>query len=186
MILIRHPYRPNTLVDSNYDMQSYIEEKFGDYAVILNYLGATEQVLKAKITKRQTRTIEANGKIKSKAKFSLKGAFKRLTTDRFEVCYSLIINSKGGVNYEGAKKYAQEVGLENDPFVKMVLGLQEKPVKSLRADKVISKDYTDIFDAAATLQLMDGVFKLDGDFCKKVSSKEEISICQDLKFSKIG
>lgn len=185
-VLMRHPYRPNTLVDSNYDQLSYIQEKFSDYAVILNYLGATKQDLKAKITKHQTRIIEAKGKISSKAKFSLKGAFKRLTRDKFEVCYSLNIGATSGMKYKAAVDYAQQVGLLSDPFIRMVLEMQkEKPVDTIRTDLVISKDFSDIMDATATLQVMGDAFKLDGDFRKRVSSKDEISICQDLRFKEV-
>ncbi len=183
-VLMRHPYRPNTLVDSNYTLMAFIQEKFCDYAVILNFLGATNQELDAKITKRQTREISAKGKIKCKTKFSLKGSFNRKTKEKSEVCFKMTIGGKEGRKCDAAEKYAKEVGLADDPFVRMVLTMQkQKPVKKIKVDIVVSKEFEDLIDAAATLSVMGSAFNLEGDFKKKVSTRDEISICQDLTFS---
>ncbi len=182
-ILMRHPYLPDTLIDMNLDNVQYLQEKFGEYAVILNYLGAKDQTLKAKITKLETRSIEADGKIKLKGKGSLKGTFKRFTKDRFEVKYSKHITSSQDLDYEKAEAHAKEVGLINDPFVREILALRkDHPIDKYEADVVISKDYNDIIDAAASLQVMAGAFGLDGSFHKAVSTREQISISQDLSF----
>ena len=182
-ILMRHPYLPHTIIDINMESGQYIQEKFGHYAVILNYLGATKQELKAKITKRETRHITANGKIKCKGKFSLKGSFSRLTKERYEVTSHLEIEGTSDIQYNKALDYAMQKGLVNDPFVKQLLDLQkDKPIKSYFFSVVFSKDYNDIMDAAATLSVMGGVFGLDGNFHKTVRSREEYSIVQNLKF----
>lgn len=183
-ILMRHPYRPDTLIDMDLDISHYLQEKFGDYAVILNYLGAKDQTLKGKITTRETRKLDANGKLNFKGKGSLKGTFKRFTSDRYEVKYSKHITASGGCNYEKAKKYAEKEGLLNDPFVREILELRkDQPIDTYEADVIISKDYSDIIDAAANLQIMSGAFSLGGNFKKDVSTREQISISQNLSFS---
>lgn len=183
VILIRHPYKPKTLVDMDYDQLLYLQEKFGDYAIILNYLGVTTQELKAKITKYQTREIDADGKMKVKTKFSLKGSFHRLTRDKYEIQFSKSISGTGKRDFELAKTYAETVGLASDPFIKEILNLREhNPVPSYFCDVVISKDYNDIFDAAATLSVLGGTFNLDGTFSRKVENRNQISISQKLYF----
>lgn len=182
-ILMRHPYHPKELIDINFDNALYIQEKFGDYAVILNYLGAKDQTLFAKITKRETRTVKADGKIRCKGKFSLKGTFKRFTKEHYEVKFSKHITGTDECLYEKAAEKARELGLINDPFVKEILALRkDKPISTYNCDVVISKDYNDIIDAAANLSVMAGTFGLDGTFQKRIARKEQISISQKLIF----
>lgn len=182
-ILIRHPYRPRTIIDANMDGTQYIQEKFSDYAAVLNYLGATKQELKAQLTKLETRQISANGIIKSKGKFSIKGLFKRLKKESCEIKYTEEIRGTSIREYQKAYDYAEQNGLANDPFVKKILALQkDKPIMSCKCSLVFSKDYTDIMDAAATLSVLSEKFGLDGNFKKVMRSREEYSINQDLTF----
>ena len=182
-LLMRHPYRPNTLIDLSLDNLQYLQEKFGEYAIILNYLGARDQNLKAKITKLETRVIDANGKIQLKGKGSLKGVFKRFTEERFEVKYSKHITASQDCDYEKAEEYAKTVGLINDSFVREILALRkDHPIDTFDTDVVISKDYNDIIDVAASLQIMAASFGLNGNFHKAVSVREQISISQKLCF----
>lgn len=187
IVLMRHPYLPNTLVDVNYDELQYLQCKFADYAVILNYLGATKQDLQAKIRRHEKREISADGKMKVKGKVSIKGMYKRFTDDKYEVKFTKTIAGTGVRDFERAKAYAIKVGLENDPFVREMLNLREhNPVTDYSCDIIISKDYNDILDAAASLSVMGGAFSMDGDFEKKVSSRNQICICQVLKFEETG
>lgn len=181
-LLMKHPYHPKSLINVSFDSVQYLQEKFGDYSVILNYLGATTQELNAQITKWESRKITADGKVTIKSN-NIKGTFKRLFTTDHKGKISKAIKGNSGRDYQSAVNFAEQQGLSNDPFVKEVLELQKnKPIKSYDCNIVISKDYNDIMDVVASLSVMSGVFKLDGSFKKEIQVREEYSIRQVLKF----
>lgn len=181
-LLMRHPYQPKALIDVNFDSIQYLQEKFGDYAVILNYLGSKTQTLQALITKQEIRKITASGKVTIK-RIKIKSTFNRLFTSANKVKLSKTIEGTKVLDYQKAVDYAEQQGLLNDPFVKEILELRKnKPIKSYRCDLVISKDYNDIMDVVASLAVMPGVFKLSGNFNKEVRVREEYSISQELNF----
>jgi len=183
-ILIKHPYLPSTFIEAGFDYTQYLQEKFGHYAVILNYLGAKTQELKAIIAKREKREVSADGKINYKKMGSLKGWFKRTILNTHEVKFEKSIVGTGRRFYEKAKEYAIAKGLERDPFVQELLCLQkDSPIEEYHCDVTISKDYNDIIDAAASLSVMEGVFTIDGKFKETISTRLQIAISQTLKFN---
>ena len=183
-ILMCHPYHPKTLINYKYGYKEYIEEKFGEYATILNLLGATKQELKAKIEKEEKRKVSADGKIKIKGT-TLKGKFAKSSEEKFKVEHVCSIRGTGRIDYEKAEKYATAVGLVDDPFVKKILALRkDNPICDYNETITISQDYNDIIDAVASLEAISGMLDLDGHFSKEVSVRKIICISQKVVFKR--
>jgi len=182
-ILTVHPYEPQKLVILNTDPIPFLQEKLGHYAIILNYLGATKQTINVFISKLEKRTITAKGKLKVRGKFSLAGAFKRITNKKSSYALSKEVSGTGQLDYETAKKYAEEHGLINDQFVSEILELRHKnPVNHHFLKVDISNDYNDIIDACAKIQVVNA-FKIDSSFNSKITNRSTFSIEQDFYFS---
>lgn len=181
-VLMRHPYLPNSLVSANMTMGEFLDEKLSYYAVILNYLGATVQTLEARVVSRQSRKFDGKGKLRIKGN-KVDGKVSGFKKWRSKVKSTKRIEGTGKLDYYKALELAKRYGLENDTFVKAVLELRhDNPVKSFHFDTEIANEFSETIDAAASLVAGAGVFKLNGNFKKAVSSREEIRIVQDISF----
>ena len=184
-ILMCHPYRPKTLINYKYGYKEYLQDKFGDYAIILNLLGATKQELKAKIEKEEKRKVSADGKIMIEGKISLKGAFAKITNEKYLVEHVCLIGGMGVMDYKKAEKHAKTVGLANDPFVKKILALRkDNPINDYDETITISQDYNDIIDAVASLNAIGGIVDLGGHFSRDIAVRKVICISQRVFFNR--
>lgn len=183
-VLMLHPYRPNTMVSVTKTMEEFLVQKLNDYSIVLNYLGASNQNLKARVVKKQTRSFEAKGG------FSIKGTKVNGKVGKIKKVFSkvratIIVEGTGKLNYERAKEEACKLGLQNDEFIRTLLELRhDNPITRHYTDIEIAKDFNESMDVAASIVAAAGAFNLKGNFKKNLDSREEVRIIQDITFKK--
>lgn len=183
--LMLHPYRPKTMVPFSTNTFDYICEKLSDYSVILNLLGAKKQNLCAKCEEVRKRDITAEGKAKIKG-LDISGRFRRVQINKQYSKREITIEA-GDPNwsYDNALEKAVEFGLDKDPFIKSMLEKRNvRPIDHYTEQVEIGKDYNDIMDVAANMNVMKGPFNLDGNFKQELSIVQKVYINQDIYFIK--
>lgn len=183
--LMFHPYRPKTLVSFSTNIFDYIWEKLSDYGVILNLLGAKSQTISAQCEDVMKRDITADGKLKIK-EFNISGSFRRKQINKQYSKRKVKIEAgDSNWNYDKAFEKAVEYGLDKDPFIKSMLEKRHnRPIDHYTEQVEIGKDYNDIMDVAANMNVMKGPFNLDGNFKKELSIVQKVYIDQDIYFIK--
>lgn len=183
--LMLHPYRPKTLVPFSTNTFDYICEKLSDYGVILNLLGAENQTLCAQCEEVRKRNITADGKAEIKG-FNISGRFRREQINKQYSKREIKIQA-GDLNwsYDKAFDKAVEYGLDKDPFIKSMLEKRhDRPIDHYSEQVEIGKDYNDIMDIAANMNVMKGPFNIDGNFKQELSIVQKVYINQDIFFIK--
>lgn len=111
-VLIKHPFRPYELIPTDTDEHKIITDHLNDLVMIFKALGAKDCEATAKITKRETFKLKANGELKTPF-FKVKGDFKETENKSIDSEYKLIIKREPGANngYEIAHNIAEKHGL---------------------------------------------------------------------------
>lgn len=183
--LMLHPYRPKKLVRFSTNTFDYISEKLSDYSVILNLLGAEKQKLCAMCEEVRRREITADGKAKIKD-IEISGKYRQKKINK-EYSKRVITIEAGDRNwsYEKAFMKAVEYGLDKDPFIKSMLEKRhERPIDHYTEKVEIGKDFNEIMDIAASMNMMKVPFSLDGNFKQDISIVQMVYIDQEFQFVK--
>lgn len=189
-ILVCHPYMPNKLIDIKTAQTDILNERLAHIATILNYLGAKEITMTATIKKREYRQVSGKGKMSMRI-FSLKGRFflKKQQNDYTHIQKHI----KGAEiwdndSYNKAKAYAKEKGLIQDSNIEELI-MERDPkqgIKHYMLNVEISKEFNELMDAAATLDVKSdtgiNLFHIEGSIKSYYEHKDTLIVKQSIDF----
>ncbi len=185
-ILIRHPFRPYELIPSDTSEHVIITDHLNDLVKIFKALGAKDCEETAKVTKRETFTIKAHGRLK-RPTFKVKGDFKETTDKSEESEYKLVIKREPGENngYELACRIAEKEGLCEVREIANVLKQFDSEIegkdKMYQLSEVLTENYHKTLDAVIEINLS-GAFDFDGKLNIDNSCRRTIRIDKTIYF----
>ena len=185
--LMRHPFISDRYIDINRAEDIIFKDKMDAVASIARLLGAYYFEAEAEFVEEESVSIDLKGQINYKY-VELKGSYRKQKDIKYRQTYHRKDEFEGNkILYNEAEQEAERYGLKNDSDIVSLLDARNPNSSNRLAHKEVSiqlsREYNTSLDCALSLNILSGVFSLDGDFKETVSTRKKIILKTTLDFT---